>query len=264
MSIGARAVRGGGDGARHEVGAPTQESLMNNSEPRTISASSDAISCDRRSSSTQVTLSLLGWGAVAGPFYVLVSLAQALTRDAFDLTRHQWSLLENGDLGWVQVANFVLTGLMLVAFAVGLRRSLGGGRGGPGGRWAPVLTGLFGACLVAAGVLRADPALGFPVGTPDGVGTITAHGIGHFAAAGVGFVAIAACCFVLARRFTAEGAGGLAVFSRVTGIVFLGGFLCVASGAGSVAANLLFTGAVVLVFAWVAVVAVRLYRSLAD
>lgn len=234
---------------------------MNTTEPRTISASSGATNCDSRSSSTQVTLSLLGWGAVAGPFYVVVSLSQALTRDGFDPTRHQWSLLENGDLGWAQVANFVLTGLMLIAFAVGLRRALAGGRGG---RWAPVLTGLFGACLVAAGVFRADPALGFPVGTPDGVGTVTAHGIGHFAAAGVGFIAIAACCFVLARRFTAEGAGGLAVFSRVTGLVFLGGFLCVASGAGGVAANLLFTGAVVLVCAWVAVVAVHLYRSLAD
>ncbi len=234
---------------------------MNTTEPRTTSASSGATSCDRRSSSTQVTLSLLSWGAGAGPFYVVVSLAQALTRDGFDPTRHQWSLLENGDLGWVQVANFVLTGLMLVAFAVGLRRSFVGGRGG---RWAPVLTGLFGAALVAAGVFRADPALGFPIGTPDGVGTVTAHGIGHFAAAGVGFIAIAACCFVLARRFTAEGAGGLTAFSRITGIVFLGGFLGVASGAGSVAANLLFTGAVILIFAWVAVVAVRLYRSLAD
>ena len=60
-----------------------------------------------------ITRSLLGYGAVAGPFYVCVSLAQALTRDGFDLSRHPWSVLENGPLGWIQSANFVLTGAMV-------------------------------------------------------------------------------------------------------------------------------------------------------
>ncbi len=224
-------------------------------------SSSAHTSCDDGWTPTHVTRSLLGWGVVAGPFYVVTSVVQGLSRDGFDFTRHQWSLLENGELGWLQVANFVLTGIMLVAFAVGLARALAGG---PGARWAPRLVATFGACLVAAGVFRADPALGFPVGTPEGVGTVTTHGILHFAAAGVGFSAIAAACFVIARRLTSDGARGLAVFSRVTGGVFLGGFLCVASGAGNVAANLLFTAAVVLVFAWLAVVAVHEYRSLTD
>lgn len=219
------------------------------------------VSCEDGWTPFHVTRSLLGWGAVAGPFYVVTTLVQAVTRDGFDLTRHQWSLLENGDLGWVQVTNFVLTGLMLVAFAVGLHRALAGGRAA---RWAPRLTAVFGASLVAAGVFRADPALGFPVGTPEGIGEVTAHGVAHFAAAGVGFTAIAAACFVLARRFSAEGERRLTVGSRATGVVFLGGFLCVASGGGSVAANLLFTAAVILVFAWIAAVAVHTYRSLAD
>jgi hypothetical protein len=218
-------------------------------------------SCEDGWTPTNVTRSLLGWGAVAGPFYVVTSVVQGLTRDGFDFTRHQWSLLENGDLGWVQVANFVITGLMLVAFAAGLRRALAGGRGA---RWAPRLVALFGLSLVTAGIFRADPALGFPVGTPESVGTVTAHGILHFVAAGIGFTAIAAACFVIARRLSSDGERGLAVFSRATGLVFLGGFLCVASGAGSVAANLLFTAAVVLVFAWIAVVADHQYRSLAD
>jgi len=235
---------------------------MSTTQPRTSSTDGSG-TCEQGWTPENVTRSLLGWGAVAGPFYVLVSLAQALTRDGFDLTRHEWSLLENGDLGWIQVANFVLTGLMILAFAVGLSRALAGEPGGRGGRTAALLTAVFGAGLIAAGVLAADPALGFPVGTPEGVGTVTAHGIGHFAAAGIGFVAIAASCFVLGRRFAADGDRALARFSRVTGVVFLAGFLAVASGAGSVAANILFTCAVVLVFSWIAVVAVHLYRSLA-
>lgn len=225
-----------------------------------VPTSSNA-SCEDGTTPTHVTRSLLGWGAVAGPFYVVTSVVQGLTRDGFDFTRHQWSLLENGDLGWIQVTNFALTGLMLVAFAVGLHRTLAGGRGA---RWAPRLTAVFGLSLVAAGIFQADPALGFPVGTPEGVGTVTTHGILHFAAAGIGFTAIAAACFVIARRLSSDGERALAIFSRATGVVFLGGFLCVASGAGNVAANLLFTAAVVLVFAWIAVVAVHQYRSLAD
>ena len=72
-----------------------------------------------------VTRSLLGCGVLAGPFYLAVSLIQALLRDGFDLARHPLSLLANGPGGWVQTANFVLTGLMVLAAAVGFGRVLG-------------------------------------------------------------------------------------------------------------------------------------------
>jgi hypothetical protein len=206
-----------------------------------------------------VTRSLLGWGVVAGACYLVTSVAQGLLREGFDFSRHQWSLLANGDHGWIQVTNLIVTGLMLVAFAVGLGRALDGG---VAGRWAPRLAVVFGLSLVASGIFRADPAMGFPAGTPEGVAEVTTHGIVHFAAGGVGFTAIAAACFVLARRFSADGYGAMSRFSRVTGVAFFGGFLCVASGGGSIVANLLFTSAVVLVFAWVAAVARHHYRAL--
>ena len=122
----------------------------------------------------RITKSLLGYGVIAGPFYVVVALAQVFTREGFDAARHQWSLLANGGPGWIQIANFVLTGVMVIAFAVGLRRALAGGAGA---RWAPRLVGVYGASLIAAGIFRADPALGFPVGTPDGPGEISWHGL---------------------------------------------------------------------------------------
>jgi hypothetical protein len=51
----------------------------------------------------RITRSLLGYGIIAGPLYAVVALAQALTRDGFDLSRHAWSLLVNGELGWIQI-----------------------------------------------------------------------------------------------------------------------------------------------------------------
>lgn len=206
----------------------------------------------------RVTRSLLGYGILAGPFYVAVSLGQALTREGFDLTRHQWSLLVNGDAGWIQVANFVLTGLMLVAFAVGLRRALAPGRGA---RWAPGLVAAYGASLVAAAVFRADPALGFPAGTPEGPPAISWHGIAHFVAGGIGFTCVAAACFVLARRYAAEGRRGFAVFSRVTGVAFLAGFAMIASSGGSPVATVAFTATVILIWAWISAVALDRYRT---
>jgi hypothetical protein len=200
----------------------------------------------------RVTRSLLGYGVLAGPVYVGVSLAQALTRDGFEITRHAWSLLANGHLGWIQIANLVLAGLMVLAAATGVRRAQ------PGHPWAGRLLAVFGASLVAAGVLRADPAMGFPVGTPQGPGSVSWHGVGHLAAGAVGFLCVAAAAWVLARRLPP----GLAAYSRVSGAVFLLTFAGIASGRGGAAVTLGFIAGVVVIFAWLAVVSIRLYRSL--
>jgi len=202
---------------------------------------------------TAVTRSMLGWGAVAGPFYITVSLAQALTRDGFDLSTHSWSLLENGSLGWIQSANLALTGAMVAAFAVGLARA-------GAGRWASRLLAVYGAGLVGAAVFTADPMAGFPAGTPAGTaGTPTWHGTAHLAAGGIGFLAMVSACLVLGRRFAREGRRGWALASRVTGLAFLAAFAGITTG--STAATLPFVAGVVLSFGWLAALAVDTYRN---
>ena len=111
-------------------------------DPRTLSAADrDAAKAQACADpAARVTRSLAGYGVIAGPVYVGVSLAQAVTRDGFDLGRHSWSQLAVGDWGWIQTANLVATGLMSLAFSVALRRTLAGGRGG---RAVPVLVAMF-------------------------------------------------------------------------------------------------------------------------
>jgi hypothetical protein len=230
--------------------------MTENMAPAPTSGSTPA-SCDP---AIRVTKTLLAYGVIAGPIYVLVSLTEALVRDGFDLTRHQWSLLANGDFGWIHITNFLVAGLMMVAFALGLGRAL---RPGRAATWGPRLIALYGASLVAAGAFRADPALGFPPGTPDAAAEVSWHGMLHFVAGAVGFTGLIVACFVVARRFAAERRRRWAAFSRLTGALFLAGFVAVAAGGGAPAANLAFTAAVVLAWCWVSAVAAHLYRRTA-
>jgi hypothetical protein len=201
---------------------------------------------------------LLGCGVVAGPFYVIVALAQAFTRQGFDLTRHPWSFLANGELGWIQTANFVLTALATIAAAVGLRRALAPGRGA---RWAPILVGAFGASMIGAAIFPADPAMGFPAGTPEGPGAVTTSGILHLAVGGVGFLCMAAACYVVASRQAREGRKSWALYSRLTGTLFLGSFVGIASGGGVAWANLLFVAGIVAIWSWLSLLSLNLSRA---
>ncbi|MDI1465913.1 DUF998 domain-containing protein [Catellatospora sp. KI3] len=205
----------------------------------------------------RITKSLLGYGVIAGPIYVVTGLAQALTRDGFDLSRHAWSLLANGEHGWIQIANFIVAGLMTVAAAVGLRRALPAGRR----RWAPLLLAGYGLSLVGAGVFRADAVQGFPVGAPETT-AVSWHGMLHLMLGGIGFGCLVAACFVLARGLARDGARGLARFSRITGVVFPAAFAGIASGSHG-PTTLAFVAAVVLAWAWLSTVSVHFYRTAA-
>src|SRR5678815_2528622 len=101
---------------------------------------------------TLPTRALLACGAVGGPLYVTVTMAQALTRDGFDLRQHRFTLLTTGDLGWIHQSNMVLVGVLTVLLAVGVRQIMQTGRGAV---WGPRLLGLFGVAYILGGVLAA-------------------------------------------------------------------------------------------------------------
>ncbi|WP_448811597.1 DUF998 domain-containing protein [Agromyces bauzanensis] len=187
----------------------------------TTSRSAPARADDRPSAhaADPLTRALVAAGAAAGPLFVVVASVQVVTREGFDLTRHPLSLLSLGDRGWVQIANFIVAGVLMLAFAVGTRRSLGSG---PGHRWAPLLFGVFAVGLILGGAFTADPALGFPAGAPAGYPTEwTFHGTVHAIAPPLSFLAFVAATFVVARRLSWEGHTTSAVWTRVVGIACL-------------------------------------------
>lgn len=202
--------------------------------------------------STKLTRTLLICGVIAGPLFTVVGLVQAYTRPGFDLTRHALSVLENGNLGWIQVSSFLLTGLLYIACAVGMRRTMAGSRGGT---WGPWLIGIMGAGLFAAAFLRADPGLGFPPGTPENATTLSWHGMGHLIVGSVAFLALIAACLVFARRFRAGQQRGWATYSAVTGVLFFIALAGLSSGHLWMNSAFVFTALNALV--WVSVMAAK-------
>lgn len=196
---------------------------------------------------TATTRSLLTAGAVAGPLYVACWLGQALTREAFDLTRHPASLLANGELGWIQTTNFIVAGLLSIAGAVGLRRTLTG----RGHRWAPRLLGMYGVGLLLAALFPADPASGFPAGTPADYAEISSRGMGHFVAGTVGFAGLIAACLVMAAHYRSTGHTAWARYSTITGIGFFAAFVGLSAGAGIPATIIAFGLAVTAGWTWI-------------
>ena len=204
-----------------------------------------------------VTRSLLGYGVLVGPLYLAVGLIQAFVREGFDLARHPLSLLANGPGGWVQTANFVVSGLMVVAAAVGFRRVLG-----PKALAASGFLGAFGVSMIAAAVFRADPVDGFPLGTPVGPPTsISTIGLVHFIAGTLGFISLAVSCFFVARAMSRRNTPSMAHLSLASGLAvvlgFFGGFLIPGIPVGTL--GIWF--AVVAGWAWLAVMSVHLYHA---
>jgi len=166
-------------------------------------------------------------GVVAGPLFVTTFLVAGALRDGYDPIRHPVSSLQIG--GWVQTVNFLVSGLLTIAFAIGTRKA---GQG----FWGPLLIGAVGIGLVGSGVFLTDPVSGYPPGSPP-ISDYTWHGRWHDLFAVPTFLGWPAACFVFARRFRPWYSvfSGLAfaatfvltsaAFAQTPGLVEIGGLL---------------------------------------
>jgi hypothetical protein len=169
------------------------------------------------------TRTLLLTGAVAPPAFIATFTVEGALRAGYDPIRHFVSLLSLGDGGLVQVATFILGGLLFAAFGVGLRRRWP--RTGAPGR-VPQLVILVGGALVACGVFVADPALGYPPGTPPGIPTeISWHGGLHYLGALVVFLGLASAIAISARSAPIAASRRWAAYSLASAAIVLGGWL---------------------------------------
>lgn len=163
---------------------------------------------------------LLACGIVGPLFFIIVFLIEGATRPGYSAFRNYVSELALSNEGWQQIANFLICGILCMAFAVGLRRVW---PSGPGSLWGPLGIGLFGFGLVVAGVFVTDPARAYPPGAPLTGSPQTWHGTVHGVNAILVFViALPTACLAMARRFALEpNSRSWARYSRMVGIVVL-------------------------------------------
>jgi hypothetical protein len=199
-------------------------------------------------------------GALAGPLYVCVGTLEAVLRRGYDIRIHSLSLLANGPGGWIHSALLVVSGLLTLIGALGLASA----QQHTGRRSYSMIIGLavYGLGIATAGLLRADPAEGFPIGTPPGPPVmVSASGIGHLVAGGLGFLGLIVACLACARRAAKAGDRAWAACSAVVGVYYLVAFAGIASGAGNPVINIAFTVAVALGWVWLTALFIRAHRG---
>ena len=209
--------------------------------------------------SPQLRVALIA-GAVAGPLYVGVGTLEAVLRRGYDIRIHSLSLLANGPGGWIHSALLVVSGLLTLIGALGLASA----QQHTGRRSYSMIIGLavYGLGIATAGLLRADPAEGFPIGTPPGPPVmVSASGIGHLVAGGLGFLGLIVACLASARRAAKAGDRAWAVCSAAVGVYYLVAFVGIASGAGNPVINIAFTVAVALGWVWLTALFTRALRG---
>jgi Protein of unknown function (DUF998) len=110
------------------------------------------------------TRGLLRCGLAAGPVFATAFVAEGAARDRYRPLRHLVSSLALGPGGWVQAANFAVTGILFPAAAAGLSPA---GDPATGTRAGPALIGAADAGLIGSAIFPTDPVSGYPPGTPD-------------------------------------------------------------------------------------------------
>ena len=202
---------------------------------------------------------LLVGGALAGPVFIGVALAQGAVRDDYDPRRHPVSSLALGRPGWVQAANFVTAGGLYGGLTWGLARTTPPASLTRTGR---VLLGAAALGLVGAGAFLTDPLSGYPPGTPDTVAERTRAGALHDAVSIPTFLAIPAAALIQSRGDLSAGRRGWAAASAGCGLSMLGFFGAAVVGFSQHPAVVAYAGlhqrlSVTAGFGWLTAVAIR-------
>jgi hypothetical protein len=198
---------------------------------------------------------LLTCGAIGPLLFITVFTVEGALRPGYRPWRHFISLLARGDRSWVQTANFIVCGLFMLAFAVGAARTVISDT-------MPLMLALFGFALIYSGLYRADPALGYPPGTPPWPQHPSRNGNFHNLAGAVAFITVPIAAFAFASHVR----GGWRMYSIATGVLMPVFF--VVSGALAEKASraplqdppvgLVQRAAVIIGWTWIAAVALHL------
>jgi hypothetical protein len=200
------------------------------------------------------TALLLGIGALGAAMFVAVFTVLGVAQQGYRPSRQPVSALVLGEHGWVQIVNFVATGLAIGALALGVHRAL---PHTAAAGWGCALLGVVAVGLMASGVFMMDP----PIDNASTVGGPSWHGRLHDVFGLVVFTALSAAAIVLsATLWSVHGLRWLSVMSVLAGVACAALFVAFAATteAGANTAGVWQRASIIVGWAWLAVLGVTL------
>jgi Protein of unknown function (DUF998) len=197
---------------------------------------------------------LLLAGVAAAIVFVAVLLIEGARRPGYDPSYHTGSELELGEWGRVQRANFLLMGLGVFAYAVGVNRTLSTDVGA-------VLLVIFGFGMIVAGVFVPDAVRGYPPGAPsDTSAKLTWRALVHAIVGGpVAFLALFGACLTVAGHL--QGAWRLyTVLTAVAGLAMTI-WTAIAFQTNAAKTGLIQRGLILVYWSWIVLLGIHLTIS---
>lgn len=169
---------------------------------------------------------LLACVALGAPLFVATFLIEGARRKGYDPIREPVSALALGERGWIQRANFIGTGLLMIAGSMGLRQSKS--PAGAESLWGPRLVGAYAVGLIGAGLFVMDP-MGSRAADQAAIVPQQTHVL-HDTFSLVVFGSLICACFVYAREFARGGRGDWAIYSMASGTLVASGVVLFGRG----------------------------------
>jgi hypothetical protein len=138
---------------------------------------------------------LAAWAGVIGPLlFVGVFTLEGWLRPGYNPLATYVSDLSIGPRGWIQIANFLVFGILMLIFTRAAAAEFPDGKASKGG---VILLTIIAACYLASGPFVTDP-----IGTP--LDQASVHGTIHGIFGAVVFMLMPISIFVFLRRFHAD------------------------------------------------------------
>jgi len=148
-------------------------------------------------------------GAIVPPLFVAIFLIGGLIHPGYNAITDYVSELSRGEMGWLQVLNFVILGIGMLTFAAGIRWGAGRGAGSTAG---PIIFALVGVASLVGGIFVTDLHT---------AKVATTSGTIHDLAALLIFAGATVASFVFARRFHNR----MRIYSIATGLFVVASFV---------------------------------------
>ena len=138
---------------------------------------------------------LSAWAGILAPaIFVGVFTVEGVLRSGYDPLKMYISALSLGNLGWLQISNFILLGLLLFIFTIGLSKEFQTGKASRGG----IIT-LY---IISVLFFISGPFVMDPTETP--ADQMSVHGLIHGISGGIVFLIMPIIIFIFLRRFFSD------------------------------------------------------------